>query len=127
MKIIKPGHIYQPELYDTPIKYDNMIYFMERYGEKYPGNKETQSGTNCQELMRILINRISYLNNQEECFENIECIAKQQICIELFEQRAAKRHGLNLNKFNFIETNIEDLPTCKICGHIICNHTKDKT
>jgi hypothetical protein len=130
MKVIEIGHHYELECYDVGdrvwIKDD--IFFMKRVGGHYPGNKgEPHPGTNCQEVLRVLINRIKYLDRQIPCDENKIIIQDLRNALLLFEQRAARMHGRTLSKRFFLNdpklikrVEIEDEPTCKTCGHIEC-------
>lgn len=114
MEIIDAGHVYKPEIYDG---YNTeTVVFMKREGVDYPGNIGHYAGTNCQELLRILIDRIKYLQNQIPCWQNSLSVKLLRIVIWLFEIRAAWIH----NKKSFVLAEIELEPTCKICGHIFC-------
>jgi hypothetical protein len=120
MKILDPGHTYEVDIYDEPgFTSPNVITFMKREGENYPGNKDSYPGTNCQELIRVLIDRLKYLNNQIPCPENKDALQYLRQALLSFEIRAAKRHQLfkggNWMSMQIIET----LPVCHICGHII--------
>ena len=53
MEIIDPGHCYKPDTYDGYIT--ETIVFMKREGVNYPFNIGHYAGTNCQEVLRILI------------------------------------------------------------------------
>jgi hypothetical protein len=112
MKVLDRGHVYQVDVYDGDGEL--FIRFMKREGVGYPGNTGTHPGTNCQELLRVLIDRVRYLDNQIQCEENKKIIDNLVEALLLFEIRAIRRHG-----------NIEKLPTCSICGHIICGHNEN--
>lgn len=123
MIVINTGHFYILESYDTTPK-DKLVklQFMKRIGEKYPGNiGEPLPGTNCQEVIRVLIDRIHYLNNQIPHSNNEEIISYLRSSLWLLEDRAAQRHKRNLHAS---PNGIEKIPTCKICGHIECKHLK---
>jgi hypothetical protein len=109
MKALDKGHLYEISSYDGYLRQE--IRFMKREGVGYPGNFGKYAGTNCQELLRVLIDRIQYLDNQIECKENKKIIKKLSKSLLLLETRALKRHG-----------NIDKLQTCTTCGHIACNH-----
>jgi hypothetical protein len=109
MKTLDPGHVYQVDVYDGDETH--FIKFMKREGVGYPGNIGTHAGTNCQELLRVLIDRVRYLDNQIPCEENKKVIDILIEALLLFEFRAIKRHG-----------DVEKLSTCSICGHILCMH-----
>lgn len=107
MKIIDPGHCYEVDSYDGEM--NQLIDFMKRIGDKFPGNEGSSCpGTNCQELIRILIDRCKYLNNQIPCIET--------------EDRALRIKGLAPIIWPL---EIENLSPCNICGHIY-PHTCEK-
>jgi hypothetical protein len=117
MKEIDPGHKYLVDSYDggKPIE----IKFMKRVGEGYPGNiGRPHGGTNCQEVLRVLICRTRYLNGQIPSKHNDAVIRKLQECLWLFEDRAATRHGID--QFDWRPDDIESAPHCLVCGHVIC-------
>ena len=117
MKILNKGHIYSLEVYDKQENETQIVYFMQRVGTKYPGNIAAFAGTNLQEVIRMCIDRFKYLDNQVHSIYNSICIWLLRFVILFLEKRAAKRHRL---KLKVKVKNIEHLPTCKICGHIIC-------
>lgn len=121
MKEIEPGHRYYIHEYPTqkdsgfPIK-QQKIQFVKKIGEKFPGNQgEETSGTNCQELIRVLIARCKYLNNQIPCEETNKIISHLRKALVQFENRALRMRGLQKT---FWPLEIENLPPCRICGHI---------
>jgi hypothetical protein len=136
MKILDPGHIYSPDRYaaqegkpqdSSPIQF---IAFMKRIGPGYPGNEGNPiDGSNCQEVIRVLIDRVKYLNNQIDCLENALTLADLRAILFRFEVRAARRRGETYHKLwnnrwfrlqNQKSTMIEDIPACETCGHILC-------
>lgn len=119
MDIVEKGHIYNTTTYDGPL--GDTITFMKRIGEFYPGNAGApHPGTNCQEVLRVLIDRVEYLNNQVFHTNNITILHNLRSSLWLLEQRAAERHGI---KFDIPEDGIESRTTCEVCGHVVCeNH-----
>lgn len=122
MKVYDPGHRYEVTLLDTESTADlvfnpNVIQFVKREGEGYPGNIGHYPGTNCQELIRVLIDRVKYLDNQISCNENLQIIYHLREALIAFEIRAAKRHKRRLT----LELHgVENLLICYKCGHIGC-------
>lgn len=92
---------------------------MKREGSGYPGNVGHRQGTNCQEVMRVLIDRIKYLDQQIPCGENKGIIRNLQTCIALLELRAAKRHQVHLDR-RVDPEGVEQQVTRLVCGHIFC-------
>ena len=124
MKVIEPGHMYEVSIFDGPQNYWNKIRFFKRVGEGYPGNElPPHDGTNCQEILRVLINRVKYLNKQIPCGENSMIISLLRMCLYLFEQRAARRHGREL--VSPVQL-IENMPFCETCGHIECKEEHEQ-
>jgi hypothetical protein len=130
MRVIDPGHYYRLRNYsgtpDKPVDKDDVeqsLWFMHRIGDRYPGNEgRPYDGTNLQEVFRTLIDRVNYLDNQIPCDENKKIVANLRDNILLLEIRAAREHGTILNTHH-IPANIEMVPTCRICGHILCKHS----
>lgn len=115
MKEADPGHSYELDSYDGGVP--KSLVFMKRKGPKYPGNTDSYSGTNCQEVLRALIARVKYLDCQISCPENQIILNSLRDSINAFEIRAAKRHRRDLN---LTKEFIEDEEHCSICGHISC-------
>lgn len=128
MKVIEPGHIYDLNWLDGDPHTDgevdfpeNRLVFVLREGEKYPGNIGSHPGTNIQEVLRALIDRVKYLDGQIRCIENLQTIAELRGALWYLERRAAMRHGRNFVKLVYEYPNgIENEPTCQKCRHIGC-------
>lgn len=121
MKEVDLGHEYLLDSYDggKPIR----LVFVKREGEGYPFNVGHHPGTNCQEVIRALIARVKYLQQQVPCEENERVIADLRSCLWAFEQRAAKRHGRASVlpwQEQYQSVPVEEQPTCANCGHIGC-------
>ena len=71
MKILDAGHIYSLDSLDGNL--EQTLTFVKREGEKFPFNSGSHAGTNCQEVLRVLIDRSEYLQKQKPCAET-ECI-----------------------------------------------------
>lgn len=127
MKVIDPGHEYDLDWLDgTPFTDrvpESRLIFVKREGDKYPGNKGHHPGTNIQEVLRVLIDRIEYLNNQNYHETNSHVIQNLRAAIYWLEYRAAERHYRQIDfiaKFGE-EDCIELAKTCPKCGHIGCS------
>lgn len=127
MRVIDPGHVYELEWLDgdpqnfgilgeTPS--ENTLTFVKREGPGYPGNVGHHAGTNLQEVLRAMINRVKYLDAQIKHQNNSGILANLRHSLWLLEQRAAERHGRRLVDITWSE--IESVPTCGYCGHIGC-------
>ena len=120
MKVIDPGHQYDLDVFDDDGDgYRSVLRFMKRVGPGYPHNVEpTYSGTNCQEVIRAIIDRVKYLQMQIPHPQNDVILEGLRSALTAFEVRAAERHG---REFKATEM-IENEPSCPACGHIDCVH-----
>jgi len=116
MIVLDPGHRYQLEHLDGVGT--EILSFVKRQGENYPGNTSHYEGTNLQEVLRALIDRVKYLNNQIPDYRNQNVLDYLRWSILQLEYRAAERHGRDLviNQWQAIE----HYPTCMLCKHIGC-------
>ena len=114
MTVLEDGHMYALQSLDG--KRDNTLTFVKREGVKYPGNNCTHSGTISQEVLRALINRARYINWQIPCWQTRLSIFLMRLCIWLYEQRAAKRHGVPCPTLEQVEFGVP----CAKCGHVRC-------
>lgn len=116
MKIIDAGHKYLLDSLDGGDA--QVLVFVKREGPNFPFNQGSHSGTNCQEVLRALIDRTEYLLRQKPCAETEAAIGCMRSALLLFELRAARRHSrvLDLASTQDVMNNI----TCIECGHIGC-------
>lgn len=120
MEIIDPGHVYALTCLDSPgVDRKVMLTFVKREGEGYPGNVGQYPGTTTQEVLRALIDRIKYVNNQIHDDRNELVLYYLRFSIYNLEERAAERHGRVLPRDIIKE--IELMPVCEKCGHIGCD------
>lgn len=117
MKVIDPGHQY--ELAHLDGDGVEVLTFVKREGEGYPGNLGSHPGTNIQESIRVLIDRMRYLDRQVPHPRNSEVIGNLRSALIGLECRAAERH---FRTFPCIHSGveIEAMPVCPKCGHIGC-------
>lgn len=119
MDVIDPGHVYTLRcLDDQGLEPALMLRFVKREGPGYPGNVGHHGGTTTQEVLRALIDRTKYVNNQIPSPYNKEVLHYLRSAIFELELRAAKRHRRTLNISDI--SKIEDEPYCEKCGHIGC-------
>lgn len=117
MRIIVPGHEYLAE--GSSDAEPQRIKFILNCGVKYPGNQgEPHRGILCQELMRILIDRMSYLNDQGSCAETEHALSAVRQALGWMEVRAARCRGDTIDLPH--ATSLEYSPTCAVCGHNHC-------
>jgi hypothetical protein len=116
-----------------------LLVFVKREGDGYPGNIGHHPGVTTQELLRVVAMRMEYVDKQEHAFENDEVVYHLTMAMFYLELRAAKRHGLateflrslNLNEKTPVNyalpeddcqdvSKIMDLEPCTTCGHVVC-------
>lgn len=94
MTVLDVGHKYILHDLDLSIVEPyQQLRFVKRMGPGYPGNTgKAYPGINIQDVCRVLINRLVYLNWQNRHWVNPICIECLRVVINLLELRAAKRH-----------------------------------
>jgi hypothetical protein len=117
MEIIDPGHKYRLHCLDGDL--DQTLTFVKRNlpPAKYPGNVSSYPGTTLQEVLRCLIERVQFLDNQESHSINRRIIELLRLSIWLLEVRAAERKGKVISSQEL--DNIELRPISLEDGHII--------
>lgn len=124
MEVLIPGHHYSVLTLD-PIEsgLDQEIKFVMRNNppEKYPGNYWAFPGTTTQELLRVIIDRAKYVDNQFHSGANLYVITYCRASLRVLEERAAAKHGRWIQT---LRVDIENEPICLKCGHIECEEHK---
>lgn len=121
MKVLDPGHLFQLDSLDGDFYQE--LRFVKREGDKFPGNVGHYSGTTMQEVIRALISRMRYLENQIPHEKNLEVLDYLEWALVRLEERAAERHG---REFTLADKQrvISGEGKCLICGHIGCKGHK---
>jgi hypothetical protein len=120
VRIIDSGHQYllrELDHADGPALYQR-LFFVKREGEGYPGNVGHHPGTTSQEVLRALIERGEYVNNQVPCAETHAATELMKAALVLLELRAARRHERHLDApdMEFVVS----AETCEKCNHVGC-------
>lgn len=111
---IDPGHKYSLSPLDGPI--GQTLTFVKREGTHYPGNEGHYCGTTSQEVLRALLYRAVYVNQQKPCWQTQLSMFLLETIIWLYEHRAAKLHGRKPpSRFQAVFYS-----TCPYCGHVNC-------
>ena len=121
MKVIDPGHHYRLDSLDGEIMQE--LQFVKRCGENYPGNDEPPyPGATTQEVLRALIDRTKYVDNQIPHPMNAIVLRNLRSALRALETRAADRRDemIKFLKATCDIERIEEMSTCKTCGHIAC-------
>lgn len=118
-EVIDPGHQYRLGTLDGCL--EQVLTFVKRcdpeHPERFPGNTNSYPGTTLQCVMRVLVDRVTYLQNQIPCAENEDIIALLRQCLFLLETRAARRHG---HTYHHLSVYAQTAPLCPQCGHTDC-------
>jgi hypothetical protein len=115
MIVSDPGHHYELQVLDGTEEVLSLV-FVKREGPKFHGNSGHHAGTNMQDVLRAVLHRISYLDEQEHDDRNELAAGLIGHAIWLFEQRAAERHHRPTP--NRLEAIFGE--PCGICGHVGC-------
>jgi hypothetical protein len=115
MRIVDPGHVY--ELQNVDGDGVQTIRFVRRRDDEalLLGAELRTEGVLFQEVVRMLVDRINYLNAEGPCAETVaitECLRR---VIQLGEIRAARR---TIEKHPMIER----MDVCEECQHALCTH-----
>lgn len=129
MKVLDEGHSYALAHYDAEHPTVEILNFVKRIGEGYPGNRGPfHSGTNIQEVCRVLIDRLNYVMNQARELGDEQSVRTDSRCVLLLrdvlwllEERAARRAERPWPCVESYDPQIEHIPTCSKCGHIKCD------
>lgn len=117
MNVVDPGHEYLLDSLDG--EQINHLIFVKREGVNYPGNVGHHPGTTMQEVLRALIHRAAYVNNQIWCEETEQAIMHMEAAVLVLEIRAAKRHSRSLDAVPRQHV-ISGEGKCQKCGHVGC-------
>jgi hypothetical protein len=113
MKVMDAGHKFELDHLDG--NGCEVLTFVKREGDGYPGNVGHYEGTNLQEVLRTLISRTLYLYSQIPDGYDVRVVDHLRAAIVELETRAARRHNRELPEF---WPNVEQMPTCSRCGHV---------
>jgi len=117
-KVLDPGHKY--ELFCLDGKLKQILQFVKRTDPdptKFPGNFDAYPGTTIQSVVRCLLDRVRYLDNQIPHRNNRAIERKLLEILWLLEDRAAERHGRD---FDYRPGDMDQMPMCPHCGHVVC-------
>ncbi len=92
MKVITEGHRYELENFENPNRPGQILQFIEKTPSDQTGGLLTKcDGTTNEDVMRVLINRIQFLNGKFPCRENSIAITKLEESLMWLEKRTADR------------------------------------
>lgn len=116
MKILDAGHRYLISSIDGGMEQE--LVFVKRENDGCPFNAGSNPGTNCQEVLRVLIDRIDYLQRQRPCAESEAISGLLKTALFLFEVRAARNRESIFYARDLLDC--VRLNPCDVCGHVNC-------
>lgn len=99
MKITSIGHCYELDYFEIPEKTGQEIQFIEKVPKEggAPGELKTlNDGTTNEEVLKMLIDRMQYLQSKFPCRENAIVITKLEESLMWLEKRTADRKARNV-------------------------------
>lgn len=101
MKVLTEGHKYVAANFENPEE-GQLIQFIEKVPREENSSELTtvNDGTTNEELLEILIDRITYLNNKFPCRENSIVITHLQDAQNWLERRTRDRQKRNVEGTN---------------------------
>lgn len=117
MLIVDPGHEYMLECVGGARP--QRLVFVKNEGAKYPGNVGFHGGLITQEVLRVLINRTKYLNDQGSCMETELALSAMRQALAWYEVRAARCRGTHIEGEH--ADILDAAPVCSVCGHNQCH------
>lgn len=121
MIVKEAGHIYELSSLDNGDPQTLIFVKRDSPSYKYPGNKGNHGGTISQEVLRALIDRSEYVNNQQPCAETEAVTGLLKTALFLLESRNAKKKDLDFNPATL--DFVRQAAICDKCGHVGCEET----
>jgi|SRR6188508_434809 len=93
MKVLKEGHLYELDMFEKTGESNQKIQFIEKVLSDTSSNEliTVNNGTTNEEVLEMLIDRLSYLQNKFPCKENACCITHLQEALMWLEKRTKDR------------------------------------
>lgn len=94
MKVLTPGHKYELANFEANLpELNQRLQFIEKIQTELNPTKlvTINDGTTNEEVLRVLIDRLVYLNNKFSCRENALAITKLEEALMWLEKRTADR------------------------------------
>lgn len=101
MKSIHPGHLYELDMFeDTPDGENQRIQFIEKIPDATANIagalKTVNNGTTNEEVLKMLIDRMQYLQNKFPCEENYDVIYFLTMALRRLNDRTKNRINRNV-------------------------------
>lgn len=91
MKVFVPGHLYELDSFDGGAP-QQLQFIHKEPSASIPNTLYTvYDGTTNEEVMRMLIDRLNFLNNKFPCRENSLAITSLQVALFWLEERTKNR------------------------------------
>lgn len=111
MKVLEPGHNYELDILDSyKDSVPELLNFVNR------NNGKNSAGTNNQEVLRVLIDRVKFMEEQKHWSGNEKILDYLRMALVLHESRHLERM---VEKDQLLP---EELPTNKHNGHFMLRH-----
>jgi hypothetical protein len=92
MKVLIDGHLYMVDNFENKEKLGQTIQFIQKQPKEGTTVLETvRDGTTNEELINVLIDRITYLQNKFPCIENERALEGLQSSLAWLNKRTADR------------------------------------
>lgn len=98
MNIIREGHRYMLDNFEEDGDFKQIIQFIEKEPDENDSTKlnTIYNGTTNEEVLKMLINRMNYLNSKFPCRENSIAITKLDEALLWLEKRTKDRIARNV-------------------------------
>lgn len=93
MKVIVPGHAYSLENFEYPHRSRQTLQFIHKEPSNLRSGELTtiEDGTTNEDVLKVLIDRMQYLNSKFPCRENSIVITKLEEALMWLDKRTADR------------------------------------
>jgi len=98
MKVLNPGHLYELANFEHPETIGQCIQFIEKK-PVVEGSFDLQTvnnGTTNEEVIKVLVDRLQFLNVKAACRENSIAITHLETALLWLEKRTADRKARNV-------------------------------
>ncbi len=98
VKVIQQGHLYELENFEHPDREGQVIQFIEKVPQAEGSAILTtlHDGTTNEELLRVLVNRLNYLNTKFPCRENSIATTHIETALLWLNKRTDDRKARNV-------------------------------
>lgn len=105
MKVLIPGHHYELDLFDyVPNFFDinPVLQFIQKEADESGELKTVRNGTTNEEVLAVLIDRLTFLNNRFPCLENEQALLALTVALGWLNKRTANRKERGVEGKNLV-------------------------